>query len=151
MHGLIVADINIVKMMDNNLNIGSSDIIPVQLKNDGSIKTVIMYNAPKDLTVVKISKQDITTKEELPGATLIIKDSKGKEIDKWVSGDEPHVIKGLKEGGVSKAILYRNEYYIFRLDKVYKPGAKEKELPSEDEVRKFIENRKQKYTLYSRR
>ncbi|MBQ8750695.1 MAG: SurA N-terminal domain-containing protein [Alphaproteobacteria bacterium] len=51
-------------------------------------------------------------------------------------------IKGLKEGGVSKAILYRNEYYIFRLDKVYKPGAKEKELPSEDEVRKFIENRK---------
>ena len=25
---------------------------------------------------------------------------------------------------------------------MYKPGAKEKELPSEDEVRKFIENRK---------
>ena len=49
-------------------------------------------------TVVSISKQDITTKEELPGATLIIKDSKGKEIDKWVSGDEPHIIKGLKEG-----------------------------------------------------
>ena len=51
-------------------------------------------------------------------------------------------IKGLKEGGVSKAILYRNDYYIFKLDKMYKPGAKEKELPTEDEVRKFIENRK---------
>ena len=51
-------------------------------------------------------------------------------------------IKGLKEGGISKAILYRNDYYIFRLDKKYTPGAKEKELPTEDEVRKFIENRK---------
>lgn len=49
-------------------------------------------------------------------------------------------IKGLKVGGVSKAILYRNDYYIFRLDRVYKPG--EKELPSADEVKKFIENRK---------
>ena len=51
-------------------------------------------------------------------------------------------IKGLKEGGISKAVLYRNDYYIFRLDKKYTPGAKEKELPSEEEVRKFIENRK---------
>ncbi|MGN1299101.1 MAG: PD-(D/E)XK nuclease family protein [Candidatus Scatovivens sp.] len=37
MQGLIVADVNIVKMMDTNLNTGNSDIIPVGLKTDGSI------------------------------------------------------------------------------------------------------------------
>ena len=41
---------------------------------------------------VSISKQDITNKQELPGATLVIKDSEGNIIDKWVSGTEPHFI-----------------------------------------------------------
>ena len=53
-----------------------------------------------------------------------------------------NVIRRMKEGEVSKAILYRNEYYIFRLDKKYVPGKKEQELPSDDEVRAFIKNRK---------
>ena len=46
---------------------------------------------------VEISKQDITTKSELPGATLIIKDANGNEIDRWVSGTTPHYIE-LDEG-----------------------------------------------------
>ncbi len=53
-----------------------------------------------------------------------------------------NAIKGLKEGGISRAVLYRNDYYIYRLEKVYHPEKSEKTLPSEDEVRKFIENRK---------
>ncbi len=53
-----------------------------------------------------------------------------------------NAIKSLKEGGISNAILYRNDYYIFRLEKVYNPDKADKTLPSEDEVRKFIENRK---------
>ena len=57
-----------------------------------------MYNTPKKVTMVKISKQDITTKEELPGATLVIKDSTGKEIATWVSTNEPKYISGLAEG-----------------------------------------------------
>ena len=52
------------------------------------------------------------------------------------------VIRKMKEGEVSKAILYRNDYYIFRLDKKYVPGKKEQEMPSDDEVRAFIKNRK---------
>ncbi len=51
-------------------------------------------------------------------------------------------IKALKVGEVSKAILYRNDYYIFRLDREYKPNEKKQDLPSYDEVKKFIENRK---------
>lgn len=37
MNGLVLADINIIKMMDKNLEIGPSDIIPVTIKKDGEI------------------------------------------------------------------------------------------------------------------
>lgn len=57
--------------------------------------TLIMSNQK---TKVFISKQDITTKEELPGATLIVKDENGNEIEKWVSESEPHPIEGLGKG-----------------------------------------------------
>ena len=76
----------------------STETIKFSVKDDGSITTVVMYNAPKEVTKVKISKQDITTKTELPGATLIVKDKNGKEIDKWVSTNEPHYIEGLEPG-----------------------------------------------------
>jgi len=76
----------------------SSSTINFTLEADGKVKTVVMYNSKQETTKVKISKQDITSKEELPGATLVIKDSTGKIIDSWVSGNEPHYIEGLKEG-----------------------------------------------------
>ena len=47
---------------------------------------------------VKIRKTDATTGEELPGATLVVTDQYGKEIDRWVSTDEPHYIDPIKEG-----------------------------------------------------
>ena len=37
MNGLVLADINIIKMMDTSLDTGLSDIIPVTLKKDGEI------------------------------------------------------------------------------------------------------------------
>lgn len=37
MRGLILADIHVIKMMDNKLQEGSSDIIPVSIKKDGEI------------------------------------------------------------------------------------------------------------------
>ena len=76
----------------------STETIEFKLLADGSVKEVTMYNTKEVITKVKISKQDITTKEELPGATLVIKDSKGNVIDKWVSTNEPRYITGLKEG-----------------------------------------------------
>lgn len=47
-----------------------------------------------DTTKVRISKLDITTGEELPGATLQIIDENEKIIDEWVSTNEPHMIEG---------------------------------------------------------
>lgn len=75
----------------------SSETINFTIKNDGSIEKVVMYNE-KQTGSVSISKQDITNKKELPGATLVVKDSNGNIIDEWVSTNEPHIIKGLKPG-----------------------------------------------------
>ena len=76
----------------------STETITFEVKKDGKVETVVMYNVPEKEIVVSISKKDITTKEELPGATLVVRDSKGKELYKWVSGEEPYIIKGIKEG-----------------------------------------------------
>ncbi len=41
---------------------------------------------------VKISKQDITTGKELPGATLEVTNEKGELIERWTSTDQPHYL-----------------------------------------------------------
>lgn len=57
--------------------------------------TVIMRD---DITKVQISKVDIATGKELPGAELTITDKDGKELDRWVSTDTPHYIENLPAG-----------------------------------------------------
>lgn len=47
---------------------------------------------------LSVSKKDITNQKELPGATLVVKDSKGNVIEEWVSTLQPHLIKGLTDG-----------------------------------------------------
>ena len=51
-----------------------------------------------DTTIVSISKKDATTKKELPGATLVLKNDKGEIVETWVSTDEEHVIYNLPLG-----------------------------------------------------
>ena len=86
----------------------SSSTVEFTVKSDGTTTKVVMYNSKEKTPVppspvnpskhqVEISKQDVTTKSELPGATLIIKDADGNEIDRWVSGTTPHYIE-LDEG-----------------------------------------------------
>ena len=50
------------------------------------------------VTIVEISKVDVTTGEELPGAHLVVKDASGKVVDEWTSTNEVHVIKNLTPG-----------------------------------------------------
>ena len=47
-----------------------------------------------DTTKVQISKQDITTGVELPGATLQLIDENGNVVEEWVTTNEPHMIEG---------------------------------------------------------
>ncbi len=49
-------------------------------------------------TTVEITKSDLTTGEELPGAKLQVVDESGETVDEWVSEKEPHVIRELVAG-----------------------------------------------------
>lgn len=81
-----------------------TETVEFEVFENGEFTNVVMYNSPENIPdepgkpdvptevekyPVKISKQDITSKQELPGATLIIKDSTGKEIYRWVSTNTP--------------------------------------------------------------
>ena len=69
---------------------------PVTFKTDEDKNlTVEMID---EITRVEVSKQDITTNKELPGASLVVKDKDGNVIDEWVSTTEPHIIKNLTVG-----------------------------------------------------
>lgn len=47
---------------------------------------------------VSVTKTDITGTQEVPGATLTVKDEDGNTVDTWVSGDKEHHVSGLEEG-----------------------------------------------------
>ena len=95
-------------------NITPGVTYPVTETASASIK--VTASRPKTeqpkVTKVKISKKDITTKEELPGATLVIKDANGKEIEKWVSTNEPKYIEGLAAGNYTLCETQAPEGYV---------------------------------------
>ena len=72
--------------------------------------TVIMRD---DTIKVEISKKDLTTMEELPGAELTITDKDGKEIDRWVSTDKPHYIEKLPAGDYTLTEVKAPDGYAF--------------------------------------
>ena len=65
------------------------------VKETGEIQKVAMVD---DYTKVQITKTDMVTKKELPGAKLTIFDKDGKKVESWTSGKEPHMIEKLKPG-----------------------------------------------------
>ena len=72
--------------------------------------TVIMKD---DITKVQISKVDIATGKQLPGAELTITDKDGKEIDRWVSTDKPHYIEKLPAGDYTLTEVKAPDGYAF--------------------------------------
>ena len=75
---------------------GYATVEPVTFKTDEDKNlTVEMID---EITRVEVSKQDITTNKELPGATLVVKDKDGNVLDEWVSTSEPHIIRNLIVG-----------------------------------------------------
>ena len=85
--------------------VGDSELQDFELKfytPKGSVQGLVVINKisrpePIEKPSIIISKQDITTKEELPGASLkVTKDD--VVIDEWVSTSEKHEIKDLEDG-----------------------------------------------------
>lgn len=87
--GYKIVDASITFTIDKNGKI---------LDNNGKEITIIKIKNERKTGGVEISKQDITNKKELPGATLVIKDVNGNIVDEWVSEDKPHYIEKLTPG-----------------------------------------------------
>lgn len=64
--------------------------------------TITMVDTP---TRIRISKLDITTGEEVPGAELQIVDSEGHVVESWTSGTEPHTIEGKLVAGATYTLV----------------------------------------------
>lgn len=70
-----------------------------QYQDEFTEQIQVTYDAVNDINQVKISKKEITTKEELPGAELIVTGKNTKNVvDHWISTEQPHYIKGILPG-----------------------------------------------------
>ena len=85
---VIATDIEFEVFADGTIKIRNVD--STAISEDGN-PLIVMVD---DTTKVKISKRDITTDKELPGATLQIIDENGNVVEEWVSTNEPHMIEG---------------------------------------------------------
>lgn len=56
------------------------------------------FTFENEATTVELTKSDLTTGDELPGAHLKVTDEDGNVVDEWVSTEEAHVIKELEVG-----------------------------------------------------
>lgn len=56
------------------------------------------FTFENEATTVELTKSDLTTGDELPGAHLKVTDEDGNVVDEWVSTEEAHVIKELVVG-----------------------------------------------------
>ena len=54
----------------------------------------VEIRAENDEIKLHISKRDITTDKELPGATLQIIDGNGDIVEEWISTSEPYYVEG---------------------------------------------------------
>ena len=96
---VIATDIEFEVFADGSVTLKDAETTAVS--EDGN-PLIVMID---DTTKVRISKQDITTGEELPGAKLQIIDKDGNVIFEWLSTNEPHYIE---------AKLIAGEKYILR-------------------------------------
>lgn len=78
------------------------------VSDDFRIQTVEMID---DVTKVEITKTDITDGKPLPGAELVIRDGSGREIERWTTGEEPHLILRLPAGEYTLTELTAPEGY----------------------------------------
>lgn len=87
-------------------------------KNQKNVASTVTLNIAA-ASHVSILKVDSNTKQPLAGAVLVLKDSNGKELTRWTSSVNAHVIKGLANGTYTVEEAKAPEGYI-RNTSVYK-------------------------------
>lgn len=77
--------------------VSNEEIYDIDLSYDHTDKVIYIkeINIENTKTTTEISKVDATNEKELEGAHLSLKDKDGNIVEEWVSGKEPHIIRGL--------------------------------------------------------
>lgn len=84
---IIATDISFEVFADGSVIVENMDAVAT---TENGHPLIVMVD---DTTKVEISKRDITTDNELAGATLQIIDDKCNVVEEWVSTDKPHYIE----------------------------------------------------------
>ena len=96
----------------------SNEEVEVIVSYDDRTPAAIKFKNTIKPGTVTISKQDFTTKEEIEGATLVVKDSNGEVVDTWESKKEPHVIDNLEDGTYTLSETIAPEGYILNTETI---------------------------------
>ena len=92
-HGALIYDTYSVEEQTCEANAGKTLIPPFEITLSRDAYVVNLGTLTNDsLPKVSISKTDITTGEELPGATLQVIDKDNKLVEEWVSTDTAHEV-----------------------------------------------------------
>ena len=87
-----------------------AESVPFTVLPTGEVQRFEMLD---DVIKVEISKKDLTTMEELPGAELTITDKDGKVVEHWTSTDKPHYIEKLPAGDYTLTEVKAPDGYAF--------------------------------------
>ena len=96
--------------------------VTVKIVNSQRTYSVTMENTPKNI-VININKIDADTKKPLAGAVLVIKNSSGAVVERFVSAETPHVITDIANGtytveeeSAPSGYIKSNERILFTVD-----------------------------------
>lgn len=73
-------------------------------QGEETAQAVYSFTFEDEPTTVELTKADLATGEELPGASLAVLDENGETVDEWISEETPHIIKELVAGKTYKMV-----------------------------------------------
>ena len=76
----------------------SKDVVTFTISKDSDVQEIRLDNYSLEKTVVNITKISSETGNALAGAVMVVKDSEGKEVERFTTTEEAHVITGLAYG-----------------------------------------------------
>ena len=83
---------------DGFVTTGEEQEFVFEYQGDKEVEASYEFVFEDEPTTVELSKTDLTTGEELPGARLQLTDENGAVVEEWTSTKEPHIIKELVVG-----------------------------------------------------
>ena len=89
---------------DGFVNLEETQEFTFEYEDEKAAKRAYSFTFEDEPTSIALSKKDLTSGEELPGASLQVLDEEGNVVDEWISTEEPHIITELTVGKTYKMV-----------------------------------------------